>query len=62
MAPTHADFRNVASWLTPSGQAYIDGDIQTRFGGYKMSGSFARDCGTEALGQNMQTKTIWIAT
>jgi acyl-CoA reductase-like NAD-dependent aldehyde dehydrogenase len=32
------------------------------FGGYKMSGSLARDNGTEALAQYMQTKTIWITT
>ena len=32
------------------------------FGGYKQSGSLARDNGTEALGQYLQTKTIWIQT
>lgn len=47
---------------TVSVNGYSEGDIKTPFGGYKMSGSLARDNGTEALGQYMQTKTIWIAT
>jgi len=37
-----------------------EGDIKTPFGGYKQSGSMARDNGTEALEQYLQTKTIWI--
>ncbi len=39
---------------------YTEGDIKTPFGGYKRSGSMARENGVEALDQYMQTKTIWI--
>jgi aldehyde dehydrogenase (NAD+)/gamma-glutamyl-gamma-aminobutyraldehyde dehydrogenase len=39
---------------------FTEGDIKTPFGGYKRSGSLARDNGTEALDQYLQTKTIWI--
>jgi acyl-CoA reductase-like NAD-dependent aldehyde dehydrogenase len=31
------------------------------FGGYKRSGSLARDNGTEAIDQYLQTKTVWIS-
>jgi aldehyde dehydrogenase (NAD+)/gamma-glutamyl-gamma-aminobutyraldehyde dehydrogenase len=41
---------------------FTEGDIKTPFGGYKQSGSLARENGTEALDQYLQTKTIWIAT
>lgn len=47
---------------TISVNSFSEGDIKTPFGGYKMSGSLARDNGTEALAQYMQTKTIWITT
>ncbi len=40
---------------------FTEGDIKTPFGGYKRSGSQARDNGTEALDQYLQTKTIWIS-
>ena len=36
--------------------------MKTPFGGFKRSGSLARDNGAEALDQYLQTKTIWIAT
>jgi len=36
-----------------------EGDIKTPFGGYKKSGSLARDNGVEAMDQYQQTKTIW---
>ena len=39
---------------------YTEGDIKTPFGGYKRSGSQARENGLEALDQYVQTKTIWI--
>jgi acyl-CoA reductase-like NAD-dependent aldehyde dehydrogenase len=39
---------------------FTEGDIKTPFGGYRRSGSLARDNGTEALDQYLQTKTIWI--
>lgn len=39
---------------------FSEGDIKTPFGGYKQSGSLARDNGTEAIDQYLQTKTIWI--
>src|SRR5690606_14074985 len=42
--------------------AFTEGDIKTPFGGYRQSGSLARDNGTEALQQYLQTKTIWIAS
>src|SRR6056297_1964671 len=47
---------------TVSVNGFSEGDIKTPFGGYKMSGSFARDNGTEALDQYLQTKTIWVQT
>jgi acyl-CoA reductase-like NAD-dependent aldehyde dehydrogenase len=47
---------------TISVNGFSEGDIKTPFGGYKQSGSLARDNGTEALEQYLQTKTIWIAT
>ena len=47
---------------TVSVNGYSEGDIKTPFGGYKQSGSMARDNGTEALEQYLQTKTIWIQT
>jgi len=34
--------------------------VKTPFGGYRKSGSLARDNGAEALDQYLQTKTIWI--
>lgn len=45
---------------TVSVNGFSEGDIKTPFGGYKQSGSMARDNGTEALDQYLQTKTIWI--
>ncbi|AAV97509.1 aldehyde dehydrogenase family protein (plasmid) [Ruegeria pomeroyi DSS-3] len=47
---------------TVSINGFSEGDIKTPFGGYKQSGSMARDNGTEALEQYLQTKTIWIET
>lgn len=47
---------------TVSINGFSEGDIKTPFGGYKQSGSLARDNGTEALEQYLQTKTIWIST
>ncbi|MEX3010748.1 aldehyde dehydrogenase [Hoeflea sp. TYP-13] len=47
---------------TVSVNGFSEGDIKTPFGGYKQSGSMARDNGTEALDQYLQTKTIWIST
>ncbi|MBG6142649.1 aldehyde dehydrogenase (NAD+)/gamma-glutamyl-gamma-aminobutyraldehyde dehydrogenase [Labrenzia sp. EL_142] len=47
---------------TVSVNGFSEGDIKTPFGGYKQSGSLARDNGTEALDQYLQTKTIWILT
>ena len=44
---------------TVSINRFTEGDIKTPFGGYKKSGSLARDNGTEALDQYLQTKTIW---
>ena len=41
---------------------FTEGDIKTPFGGYKRSGSLARDKGTEGMDQYLQTKTVWIAT
>jgi len=40
---------------------FSEGDIKTPFGGYKRSGSTARDMGVEAFDQYLQTKTIWIS-
>ena len=34
--------------------------LKTPFGGYKRSGSLARDNGAEAMDQYTQTKTIWV--
>ena len=45
---------------TVSVNAFSEGDVKTPFGGYKRSGSQARDNGTEALDQYTQTKTIWV--
>ncbi len=45
---------------TVSINRFSEGDIKTPFGGYKRSGSLARDNGTEAIAQYQQTKTIWI--
>lgn len=39
---------------------FSEGDVKTPLGGYKRSGSLARDKGTEAMRQYLQTKTIWI--
>lgn len=47
---------------TVSINGFSEGDIKTPFGGYKRSGSLARDKGTEAMDQYVQTKTIWIST
>lgn len=47
---------------TVSINGFTEGDIKTPFGGYKQSGSLARDNGTEAIEQYLQTKTIWICT
>jgi len=47
---------------TVSVNGFSEGDIKTPFGGYKQSGSLARDNGTEALDQYLQTKTIWFQT
>ena len=41
---------------------FTEGDIKTPFGGYRQSGSLARENGTEAFDQYLQTKTIWIVT
>ena len=40
---------------------FTEGNVTTPFGGYKRSGSLARDNGTEAVDQYLQTKTIWIS-
>lgn len=47
---------------TVSVNGFSEGDIKTPFGGYRRSGSLARDNGTEAMDQYMQTKTIWVNT
>jgi acyl-CoA reductase-like NAD-dependent aldehyde dehydrogenase len=47
---------------TVSVNGFSEGDVKTPFGGYKKSGSLARDNGTEAMEQYLQTKTIWICT
>lgn len=47
---------------TISINGFSEGDIKTPFGGYRQSGSLARENGTEALEQYLQTKTIWITT
>ncbi|MDF2690096.1 MAG: hypothetical protein K0Q80_3062, partial [Microvirga sp.] len=46
---------------TVSINRFTEGDVKTPFGGYRRSGSLARDNGTEALRQYTQTKTIWIS-
>jgi acyl-CoA reductase-like NAD-dependent aldehyde dehydrogenase len=46
---------------TVSVNAFSEGNVTTPFGGYKRSGSLARDNGTEAMDQYLQTKSIWIA-
>lgn len=40
---------------------FTEGNVTTPFGGYKRSGSLARDNGTEAVDQYLQTKTIWVS-
>ncbi|MCP4386028.1 MAG: aldehyde dehydrogenase [Hyphomicrobiales bacterium] len=45
---------------TVSVNGFSEGDVKTPFGGYKRSGSLARDNGVEALDQYVQTKTIWV--
>jgi aldehyde dehydrogenase (NAD+)/gamma-glutamyl-gamma-aminobutyraldehyde dehydrogenase len=45
---------------TVSVNAFSEGDVKTPFGGYKRSGSLARDNGAEAMDQYTQTKTIWV--
>ena len=47
---------------TVSVNGFSEGDIKTPFGGYKQSGSLARDNGTEAIEQYLQTKTILVKT
>ena len=47
---------------TVSVNGFSEGDIKTPVGGYKQSGSLARDNGTEAIEQYLQTKTIWVQT
>jgi acyl-CoA reductase-like NAD-dependent aldehyde dehydrogenase len=46
---------------TVSVNAFSEGNVTTPFGGYKRSGSLARDNGAEAMDQYQQTKTVWIA-
>lgn len=46
---------------TVSVNRFTEGDVKTPFGGYRRSGSLARDKGAEALRQYTQTKTIWIS-
>jgi acyl-CoA reductase-like NAD-dependent aldehyde dehydrogenase len=45
---------------TVSINRFTEGDVKTPFGGYRRSGSLARDNGAEAMDQYLQTKTIWI--
>ena len=40
---------------------FSEGNVTTPFGGYKRSGSTARDNGTEAMDQYLQTKSIWLS-
>jgi aldehyde dehydrogenase (NAD+)/gamma-glutamyl-gamma-aminobutyraldehyde dehydrogenase len=40
---------------------FSEGDVKTPFGGYRRSGSLARDKGIEALSQYSQTKTVWVS-
>lgn len=42
--------------------AFTEGDIKTPFGGYKRSGSLARDKGVEAMDQYLRSKTIWVSS
>lgn len=44
---------------TVSVNGFSEGDVKTPFGGYRRSGSLARDKGLEAMDQYLQTKTIW---
>jgi aldehyde dehydrogenase (NAD+)/gamma-glutamyl-gamma-aminobutyraldehyde dehydrogenase len=44
---------------TVSVNCFSEGDVKTPFGGYKQSGSLARDNGVEAMDQYVQTKTVW---
>lgn len=44
---------------TVSINTFSEGDVTTPFGGFKLSGSAARDKGIEAMHQYLQTKTIW---
>ncbi|WP_062015128.1 aldehyde dehydrogenase [Aureimonas sp. AU4] len=44
---------------TVSINCFSEGDVKTPFGGYKQSGSLARDNGVEAMDQYVQTKTVW---
>lgn len=46
---------------TVSVNAFSEGNVTTPFGGYKRSGSLARDNGLEAMDQYLQAKSIWIA-
>lgn len=41
---------------------FTEGDVKTPFGGYRRSGSLARDKGREALSQYTQKKTVWISS
>jgi aldehyde dehydrogenase (NAD+)/gamma-glutamyl-gamma-aminobutyraldehyde dehydrogenase len=45
---------------TVSVNAFSEGDVKTPFGGYRRSGSLARDNGAEAMDQYTETKTIWV--
>ena len=45
---------------TVSINAFTEGDIKTPFGGYRRSGSLARDKGLEAMSQYQQVKTVWL--
>jgi acyl-CoA reductase-like NAD-dependent aldehyde dehydrogenase len=40
---------------------FTEGNVATPFGGYRRSGSLARDKGAEALDQYLQAKTIWVS-
>ncbi|MEN2991760.1 aldehyde dehydrogenase family protein [Tistrella sp. BH-R2-4] len=46
---------------TVSVNGFTEGDIKTPFGGYRKSGSLARDKGLEAMSQYQQVKTIWLS-
>ncbi|MGF7163011.1 aldehyde dehydrogenase (NAD+)/gamma-glutamyl-gamma-aminobutyraldehyde dehydrogenase [Rhodoligotrophos appendicifer] len=46
---------------TISINGFSEGDVKTPFGGYKRSGSLARDKGLEAMDQYLQTKTLWFS-